>query len=93
MKAKTCINCGAPLHSNVCDYCGTEYELDGNCNHTQKGKQINEFIYELDIQGKTHRFYVGKVEVNVPTDVGRDKNGLVVPINLGTKRKLTLIEI
>ena len=93
MKAKTCINCGAPLHSNICDYCGTEYEIDDNCNHTQKGKRINDFIYELDIQGKPYRFYVGEVEVNKLTDVGRDKNGNVIPIHLGAKRKLTLIEI
>lgn len=93
MKAKTCINCGAPLHSNVCDYCGTEYELDEENNHTQKGRQINEFIYELDIQGKPYQFYVGKVEVNKLTDVGIDENGRVIPIHLDTKRKLTLIEM
>lgn len=22
-----CVNCGAPLHGNVCEYCGTEYNL------------------------------------------------------------------
>jgi hypothetical protein len=52
VKAKTCINCGAPLHSNVCDYCGTEYEIEDNCNHKQKGKQINE----LDVQEKQEPF-------------------------------------
>lgn len=92
MKAKTCINCGAPLHSNICDYCGTEYELDNNGNHTQKGKQINEFIYELDIQGETHTFYVGEVQAHKILDYAAEKNGKVVPIDLGTKRKLTLIE-
>lgn len=48
MKAKTCINCGATLHSNICDYCGTEYEIDDKCNHTQKEKRINE----INIQEK-----------------------------------------
>ena len=81
------------LHGNVCDYCGTEYELDDDCNHTQKGKQINDFIYELDIQGKPYRFYVGEVQVHEIADTGRDKNGRVIPIDLGIKRKLTLIEI
>lgn len=92
MKAKTCINCGAPLHSNICDYCGTEYEIDDNCNHTQNGKQINEFIYELEIQGKPYRFYVGDMQINV-IDTGRDVNGKVKQDNVYCKRKLTLIEI
>lgn len=92
MKAKICINCGAALRSNVCDYCGTEYELDGNCNHTQKGKQINEFIYELEIQGKPYQFYVGDIQVSKVIDAGRCANGKIQD-NFYTKRKLTLIEI
>ena len=24
--AKSCKNCGAPMRSNKCEYCGTEYE-------------------------------------------------------------------
>lgn len=24
--AKSCKNCGAPMQSNKCEYCGTEYE-------------------------------------------------------------------
>lgn len=24
-KVSTCKNCGAPVHNNVCEYCGTEY--------------------------------------------------------------------
>lgn len=83
----------APLHSNICDYCGTEYELDEENNHTQKGKQINEFIYELEIKGKPYNFYVDEIQTNTILDAGRDNNGLVVPINLGTKRKITLIEM
>lgn len=93
MKAKSCINCGAPLHSNICDYCGTEYEIDNNCNHTQKGKQINEFIYELDINGKPQQFYLGDVEVEKCIDVYVDASGNLHRNMLGAKRKLTLIEM
>ena len=25
LKPKTCSHCGAPLHSNKCEYCGVEY--------------------------------------------------------------------
>lgn len=33
-----CINCGAPLHGNKCEYCGTEYgnNFDSN-NHINVG--------------------------------------------------------
>lgn len=24
-KVTTCKNCGAPVHNNICEYCGTEY--------------------------------------------------------------------
>ena len=24
-RVSTCKNCGAPVHNNVCEYCGTEY--------------------------------------------------------------------
>ena len=24
-RVTTCKNCGAPVHNNVCEYCGTEY--------------------------------------------------------------------
>lgn len=24
-----CVNCGAILHGNVCEYCGTEYSQNG----------------------------------------------------------------
>ena len=24
-KVITCKNCGAPVHDNICEYCGTEY--------------------------------------------------------------------
>lgn len=28
MRPKNCKNCGAPLHGDVCEYCGTEYRED-----------------------------------------------------------------
>jgi len=39
--AKTCAKCGAPLRSNKCEYCGTEYRMsddegDGNNGKIQK---------------------------------------------------------
>ena len=25
LRVSTCKNCGAPVHNNTCEYCGTEY--------------------------------------------------------------------
>lgn len=93
MKPKTCINCCAPLHSNVCEYCGSVYELDKNDNHVQKGRQIDKYTYELDILGEKHTFYVGEIE-NLQTefDSYRDERGQLHRVPPITKRKLTLIE-
>ena len=27
MTRTNCVNCGAPLHGHVCEYCGTEYDI------------------------------------------------------------------
>lgn len=88
-----CINCGAPIHSNICEYCGTEYELDEKQNCKQKGKQINDFIYELEIDGIKHSFYVGNIQVTPFVHIQRnEKNGRLEDKGF-IKRKITLIEI
>lgn len=93
IKPKTCINCCAPLHSNVCEYCGSVYELDENSNHVQKGRQIDAYTYELDILGEKHLFYVGNIEcIETEFDSYRDVDGYLHRVPPITKRKLTLIE-
>ena len=93
IKPKTCINCCAPLHSNVCEYCGSVYELDKNDNHVQKGRQISKYVYELDILGEKHEFYVGNIEcMQTEVDSYRDAEGILHRVPPITKRKLTLIE-
>jgi len=39
IKPKTCINCCAPLHSNVCEYCGSVYEVE-NKNYLTMRKAL-----------------------------------------------------
>ena len=92
MKEKMCINFGAPIHSNICEYCGTEYELDEKQNCKQKGKQINDFTYELGVDGKKYLFYLGNVEVIKIVDLQRNfKNGKLEDKG-NIKRKITLIQ-
>lgn len=86
---KRCINCGAQLTGTKCDYCGTEYDTDFNGNVGIKGKMINDYIVELEIDGENVRFYVGDIETHEAIDVStlEDKKNITQ-----TKRKITLIE-
>ena len=89
-----CINCGAQLHSNVCEYCGTEYELDDNNNNKNSGKQISDYIFELEINGEKSNFYLDKLNVeNMFLDSYRDSEGVLHRKMDKRKRKLSLIEI
>lgn len=47
-----CVNCGAPLHGNICEYCGTEY----GHNHAEKNSNIEDVDAWTDCEGVTHRF-------------------------------------
>lgn len=49
-----CVNCGAPLHGNVCEYCGTEYGL--NHGEMDSDKKIHEEVFVwTDCNGIIHR--------------------------------------
>lgn len=87
MKQTNCINCGAPLHNEKCDYCGTEYHLDNN-------GQINEYKVKLNIMGEEKEFYISKVEKNaIFGDAYRNMEGNLVINKICDKLKIQLIEI
>lgn len=44
IKPKTCINCCAPLHSNVCEYCGSVYEVENKNDLTMRKALIDSGI-------------------------------------------------
>ena len=67
MKITNCVNCGARLQSNVCEYCGSVYEK----------KEIKKYYYEdnikvvkqdsdrkitLNIYGKDIDFYISSIQ-------------------------------
>lgn len=88
MIAKTCINCGAPLTGNKCEYCGTEYGEHGFIG------DIEAYSGEITVNGQTLRCYIGQIET-LPihsTDFGRTADGTLVANPVAVKRKLTLIE-
>lgn len=49
-----CVNCGAPLHGNICEYCGTEYNL--KLENEDSVKDIYEDVDAwTDCNGVLHR--------------------------------------
>lgn len=57
MMTTNCKNCGAPLHSTTCEYCGTEYEWIS---------EINDFkqVIKINIHGRIRKFYIQCISVS-----------------------------
>lgn len=51
-----CVNCGAILHGNVCEYCGTEY------GDSESKKEIDEPEFDVwtDCDGYIHSSVIPK---------------------------------
>lgn len=82
-----CINCGAPLNNNKCDYCGTKYTLD-------EFGQINEYKVKLNIMGQEKEFYISEIETHcIYSDAYRDINGKLARKKICNKAELKLIEM
>ena len=88
--ARICVNCGAPLHSNKCEYCGTEYG-----DAPIKGSFAPDSYYgEMTINGESFKCYIGNIEFyNIDVGCGIDINGRLKRSQVITKRKFTLIEV
>lgn len=86
-----CINCGAILTSNKCEYCGTEYDLDKHNNVNLQGNTINDYTVELVINGEKIKFYIASIDITHNVDVDRDNDGHLY-YDGKKKRKLTLIQ-
>lgn len=56
MEMTNCVNCGAPLHGNICEYCGTEYG--------QKHADIDSHKEDVDVwtdcNGVIHRSVINR---------------------------------
>ena len=88
-----CINCGAVLTSNKCEYCGTIYKTDDKNNVNLQGNAINDYTVELVIDGQVCTFYVSEIDVfHDVLDTYRDVQGNIYRQQPRKRRKLTLIE-
>lgn len=86
-----CINCGAPLGGDTCQYCGTRYTENGFVCDMQKG----DCTGTIKFCSKTYQVYLGRAEGNLVCggNTGRDITGRMRLDNPIIKRKFTLIEI
>lgn len=83
---KNCINCGAPLHGDKCEYCDTEYAAK---------IQIPDFIADkftgvLVFEGK--KMLVNVYENIPPLDTYINSNGQLCVGRMNTKRRFTVVE-
>lgn len=85
-----CVNCGAAIKGNVCEYCGTRY--------TDKKMTVdlgtNELTGELKIGEKIFEVYLGHVEAEpIIEGAYRDSNGILHRGKTMLKHKFRLIEV
>lgn len=105
MKRTNCINCGALLHGDVCEYCGTDYrsqdeekilnEIDDILKDDEV-EEVSDVPYiELEVYGERGKYYIGDIETNriYNADLCRDERGHLKSSKIVTKKKITLIEI
>lgn len=82
-----CINCGAPLQSKKCEYCGTDY------SGKFESQISDEWFGTLTYKGNTYQVYMDECVVNYECgECYRDFNGVLHRTQGVKKRKFTLIE-
>lgn len=85
-----CVNCGAVLHGNKCEYCGTEY--NGNSIIANFDKCTHPGV--LTIGERQYEVYIGCVEGTVMgPNVSRTPDGRLMRRDCVMKHKFTLIEL
>ena len=85
-----CINCGAILHGNVCEYCGTEY----NNNGITASFNPNDYTGIMKLGNEEITVYIGSMESHlISGESYRDCTGTLHGDRPKIKRKFTVIEI
>lgn len=88
---KNCINCGAVLKGDICEYCGTRYKDE----EIQVDLGENNMFGEFKFGGQTYRVYLAAVEANLVSTgcIGRDIEGNVYLGKPVLKHKWELVEM
>lgn len=85
-----CINCGAILHGDKCEYCGTEYNHRG----IEATFNSDDFMGTMNVNGEEINVYIAKMEGRLMgADAHRDASGKIVHKNPRMKRVFTVVEM
>lgn len=87
---RECVKCGAPLHGDVCEYCGAEYDGSG-----VKAAFLEPFKGKLSVGGHEYAVYLSRVEIeNIASGEGvRYIDGRLCRTEPVAKRRFTLVEM
>lgn len=85
-----CVNCGAILHGNKCEYCGTEYNNSGVTASFGK----DDYVGIMKLGDEEIKVYIGSMEGHfIGGDSYRDCEGNLHIDKPRMKRKFTVIEV
>lgn len=85
-----CVNCGAILHGNICEYCGTEYNNSG----ISASFGTDDYMGVMKLGNEEINVYIGSMEAHlIGGNAYRDANGNLHRDKPKMKRKFTVIEI
>lgn len=84
-----CINCGAIIHGDKCEYCGTEYKHDGITANFNK----NDLTGTMKINGEEIKVYISHVDIST-VDLGQwmDVYGMLHTGEVKKIRTFTVVE-
>lgn len=85
-----CINCGAILHGDKCEYCGTEYKNNG----ISASFNADDYTGTMNIGNEQIKVYINRMESNIICeDSYRDSDGNLYRDKPKMKRTFTVVEI
>ena len=85
-----CVNCGAVLHGNKCDYCGTEYNGDNVIARFDR----DDALGTLTVHGKSFDVYIGSMKVEyIGSTAFRTLDGTMHRTTGKPKHRFELIEV
>ena len=86
-----CLNCGAPLNSAKCSYCGTVYDLDQKIKFVG---QLEDNYVTLNVYGQDVMFYIGDLEIEtICGNVYRSDDGILHTSRIKPVMELKLFSV
>lgn len=85
-----CVNCGAIIRGNKCEYCGTEYNKNGISMHFN----ADDYMGTMKLGSEEIKVYINSMQGNICCmDSYRDSEGILHRNKPKMKRTFTVVEI